>query len=87
MSSRDWSVPETDVLGAIHDACRSDWRAVLATIVRVEGSAYRRPGTKMLIDSDGDGVGSLTAGCLEDEVRRWRGPSSNRERPASNDST
>ncbi|WP_137289255.1 XdhC family protein [Natronorubrum halophilum] len=69
MSSRDWSVPETDVLGAIYDACRSDRRAVLATIVRVEGSAYRRPGTKMLIDSDGDGVGSLTAGCLEDEVR------------------
>ncbi|MFC6764347.1 XdhC family protein [Natrinema soli] len=69
MLSRDWSVPETDVLGAIHDACQSDRQAVLATIVRVEGSAYRRPGTKMLIDSDGDDVGSLTAGCLEDEVR------------------
>lgn len=69
MSSQEWSVPETDVLGAIHDACRSDRQAVLATIVRVKGSAYRRPGTKMLIDSDGDGVGSLTAGCLENEVR------------------
>ncbi|KYH24793.1 XdhC and CoxI family protein [Halalkalicoccus paucihalophilus] len=69
MSSQEWSIPETDVLGAIHDACRSDRQAVLATIVRVKGSAYRRPGTKMLIDSDGNGVGSLTAGCLENEVR------------------
>ncbi|UHQ98598.1 XdhC family protein (plasmid) [Natrinema zhouii] len=41
------SVFETDVLGAIHDACRSDQQAILATIVRVAGSAYRRPGTKM----------------------------------------
>ncbi|QCS41426.1 XdhC family protein [Natrinema versiforme] len=69
MTSQDWSVPETEVLGAVREACTSDRRAVLATIVRVEGSAYRRPGTKMLIDGDGDGVGSLTAGCLEDEVR------------------
>lgn len=40
---------------------------VVATISAVEGSAYRRPGAKMLVD-DEQGVGSITAGCLEDEV-------------------
>src|SRR5207253_4646712 len=40
----------------------------LATLVRVEGSSYRRPGARMLICEDGTRVGSLSAGCLEDEV-------------------
>jgi len=53
-----------DAIGAAID----DQRAVLATVVDVEGSAYRRPGAKMVIAEDGDGIGSITAGCLEDEV-------------------
>lgn len=40
----------------------------LATLVRAEGSSYRRPGARMLICEDGTTVGSLSAGCLEDEV-------------------
>jgi len=40
----------------------------LATLVRVEGSSYRRPGARMLICEDGRRAGSLSAGCLEDEV-------------------
>lgn len=40
----------------------------LATLVRVVGSSYRRPGARMLISADGSTVGSLSAGCLEDEV-------------------
>jgi xanthine dehydrogenase accessory factor len=40
----------------------------LATLVRAEGSSYRRPGARMLICQDGTKVGSLSAGCLEDEV-------------------
>ena len=40
----------------------------LATLVRVEGSSYRRPGARMLIWPDGKTVGSLSAGCLEEEV-------------------
>jgi len=67
MTAGDWSVPETDVMDAI-GAAIDDQRAVLATVVDVEGSAYRRPGAKMVIAEDGDGIGSITAGCLEDEV-------------------
>src|SRR5205807_8523867 len=41
----------------------------LATLVRVEGSSYRRPGARMLIWPDGKTIGSLSAGCLEEEVK------------------
>jgi xanthine dehydrogenase accessory factor len=40
----------------------------LATLIRAEGSSYRRPGARMLVCEDGTRVGSLSAGCLEDEV-------------------
>jgi xanthine/CO dehydrogenase XdhC/CoxF family maturation factor len=40
----------------------------LATLARAEGSSYRRPGARVLICEDGKTVGSLSAGCLEDEV-------------------
>ncbi|EMA47595.1 xanthine and Co dehydrogenase maturation factor [Halococcus morrhuae DSM 1307] len=68
MTDTNWEMAEADVLAAIGDTLDRDSDAVLATIIDVEGSAYRRPGAKMLIEDDG-GAGSLTAGCLEDEVR------------------
>lgn len=40
----------------------------LATLVRAEGSSYRRPGARMSITSDGRCTGSLSGGCLEEEV-------------------
>jgi xanthine dehydrogenase accessory factor len=40
----------------------------LATLVRVRGSSYRRPGARMLIAADGSLVGTLSGGCLEEEV-------------------
>jgi xanthine dehydrogenase accessory factor len=42
----------------------------LATLVRAEGSSYRRPGARMLICPDGLTAGSLSGGCLEEEVAR-----------------
>ena len=69
MSTNEWSTPETEVFEQIRTALTEGADAVLATVVDVEGSAYRRPGAKMLLWPDGGGVGSITAGCLEDEVR------------------
>ena len=40
----------------------------LATLVRVIGSGYRRPGARMLIAREGPVAGSLSGGCLEEEV-------------------
>ncbi|MFP5112395.1 XdhC family protein [Bacillaceae bacterium C204] len=41
---------------------------VLATIIQVEGSAYRKEGTTMLFRSDGTQIGMLSAGCLETDL-------------------
>ncbi|PSQ46946.1 xanthine dehydrogenase [Halobacteriales archaeon SW_7_65_23] len=68
MSESTWSVPETEVLQRIHDRLDAAETDVLATIVEVEGNAYRRPGAKMLLDEEGMGIGSITAGCLENEL-------------------
>lgn len=42
--------------------------AVLATVVAVEGSAYRREGARMLIERDGQLTGVLSGGCLEHDL-------------------
>jgi xanthine dehydrogenase accessory factor len=47
---------------------------VLATIVRVEGSSYRKPGATMLIGEDGIAVGAVSGGCIEKEVIRRAQP-------------
>jgi xanthine dehydrogenase accessory factor len=44
--------------------------AVLATVVKVEGSAYRRPGARMLVSRFGRPEGTISGGCLEAEVAK-----------------
>ncbi|WP_049987094.1 XdhC family protein [Halobellus rufus] len=70
MTQQHWSVPETEIVQQIRDRLDGESTDVLATIVDVEGNAYRRPGAKMLLEAGGTGVGSITAGCLEDELLR-----------------
>lgn len=40
----------------------------LATLVTVEGSSYRRPGARLLLEADGTRTGSISGGCLEEDV-------------------
>ena len=40
----------------------------LATVVKVEGSSYRKPGARMLIGANGRLAGSVSGGCLERDV-------------------
>ncbi len=42
----------------------------LATLVQTEGSTYRKPGARLLVDSDGGTLGVLSGGCLEDQIAR-----------------
>lgn len=44
--------------------------AAMVTLVRVEGSSYRRVGARMLIAANGEYAGSISGGCLEAEVVR-----------------
>lgn len=41
---------------------------VLATLVAVAGSSYRRPGARLLVSADGGRIGSISGGCLEEDV-------------------
>lgn len=43
-------------------------KAILATIVGVNGSSYRLPGAKMLITKSGATFGTISGGCLEADV-------------------
>ena len=53
----------------ILDAIHSDGGPfLLATLVRVEGSSYRQPGARLLMDANGPMHGSLSGGCLEADV-------------------
>lgn len=45
-------------------------KSVLATVVDLEGSSYRKPGVRMLITEEGTMVGAVSGGCVEKEVLR-----------------
>jgi len=44
--------------------------SVLATVVHVEGSSYRRAGARMLVDEYGNITGAISGGCLEGDALR-----------------
>src|SRR4051812_18718948 len=49
--------------------------AVLATVMKVEGSTYRRAGARLLVSRTGDAVGGISGGCLEGDLVKkawWR---------------
>lgn len=59
------------LLGLVADYRRmraSGGSLVLATVIETQGSTYRRPGARMLIDMRGEFVGLLSGGCFESDV-------------------
>jgi len=58
------------ILPLWHALRASGTEYVLATVVAVEGSGYRKPGAQMLIGADGRRAGTISGGCLEGEVAR-----------------
>jgi xanthine/CO dehydrogenase XdhC/CoxF family maturation factor len=57
-----------DILKAFEQCKNSDECVAIATLVKAQGSTYRRPGARMLMTSQGQIVGSLSGGCLEGDV-------------------
>jgi xanthine/CO dehydrogenase XdhC/CoxF family maturation factor len=49
-------------------ARQPDQTAALATLAQASGSTYRRPGARLWISSGGESVGSISGGCLEQDV-------------------
>jgi xanthine/CO dehydrogenase XdhC/CoxF family maturation factor len=59
-----------DIVAAYERAMKENKKTALATVVLVEGSAYRRAGARMLITEDGQLTGAISGGCLEGDALR-----------------
>ncbi|MGD0678429.1 MAG: XdhC family protein [Polyangiaceae bacterium] len=63
------------LLGAVERLHRAGEPFLVATVVQVTGSSYRRPGARMLLSRDRWVAGSVSGGCLEADVMKrgwWR---------------
>src|SRR5687768_5155740 len=59
-----------DIITAFKEANAQGRRTALATVVHVEGSSYRRPGARMLVEDNGKLTGAISGGCLEGDALR-----------------
>ncbi len=59
-----------DIIKAFDAAQQQGKLTALATVVRVEGSSYRRAGARMLVTEDGELTGAISGGCLEGDALR-----------------
>jgi len=65
------------ILQAVRNAraARPAVRLALATLVNVEGSSYRQPGARLLVDSEQRVLaGAISGGCLEGDVAELSRP-------------
>ncbi len=60
-----------NVMEAVHHAAQSGQQTTILMITEVQGSAYRQPGAKMMMASDGKMLGTLSGGCLESDLLGW----------------
>lgn len=57
-----------EILARLRALDRESGPAALVTLVRVEGSSYRREGARLLVEPDGRLTGVLSGGCLERDI-------------------
>ncbi|MEX0291299.1 MAG: XdhC family protein [Flavobacteriaceae bacterium] len=58
------------IVQAYQRASEKGVSSVLASVVALEGSSYRRPGVRMLILENGNMIGAVSGGCVEKEIAR-----------------
>jgi len=60
---------ELETILAAYDEMKSkSLGCVLATLVHVEGSSYRKAGARMLVNENGEMTGAISGGCLEGDA-------------------
>ena len=59
-----------DIISAYIVARDKGIRTVLASVVDLDGSSYRKPGVRMLLLENGDMIGAVSGGCVEKEIAR-----------------
>ena len=62
---------ELDAIISSYESSKKENKpVVLATVVHVAGSSYRRAGARMLVDEFGNMTGAISGGCLEGDALR-----------------
>ncbi|MBO0593727.1 XdhC family protein [Cellulophaga sp. E16_2] len=56
------------IVAAYQTARDQGIKTVLATVVALEGSSYRKPGVRMLLLEGGSMIGAVSGGCVEKEI-------------------
>ncbi len=56
------------IIKAFEEAEKKGEQTALATVVKVVGSSYRRPGARMLVTENGVLTGAISGGCLEGDA-------------------
>ncbi|MEM7186561.1 MAG: XdhC family protein [Bacteroidota bacterium] len=59
-----------EIVAAYLNAKERGVRTVMATVVDLDGSSYRKPGVRMLLCEDGSMVGAVSGGCVEKDIAR-----------------
>ncbi|RZJ38503.1 MAG: XdhC/CoxI family protein [Chryseobacterium sp.] len=59
-----------DIIKAYQKARTEGLKTALATVVKVEGSSYRKEGARMLVTENGQLTGAISGGCLEGDALR-----------------
>ncbi|MFB6221694.1 MAG: XdhC family protein [Halolamina sp.] len=62
-----WEATRADVVRQLRDCLAENRPAAMAVVTDVEGSAYRRPGARLVVTEE-SALGAITAGCLEGPV-------------------
>ncbi len=57
-----------DVFHEAVNLLQKEEQLVMATVIRTKGSTPQKPGAKLLVRSDGSGVGTLGGGCVEGDI-------------------
>jgi len=60
-----------EVMKQIQTAWQAGRKTTLLMLMHVEGSAYRLPGSKIMMAEDGHIFGTISGGCLEGDLYGW----------------
>jgi len=59
-----------EIIKVYNECIAAGKKTALASVVYLDGSSYRRPGARMLVNDEGQMTGAISGGCLEGDALR-----------------